>query len=162
MRIVFGILTISCLLLGLHALALGDDSDGGPETATETPAPAPAPAATNAAPAGDAEALRRLSLRLEALELRVKYLASREESLTQYVLANEQRAKGLDLLAANVRKLGFENRKIPVDSRIALLKGLEGMAKSLRQDLPKLTKEQANQLKKLRAAKARAAAAGGR
>ena len=160
MRIVFGILTISCLLLGLHALALGDDSDGGPETATETPAPAPA--ATDTAPAGDAQALRRLSLRLEALELQVEYLASREESLTQYVLANEQRARGLELLAANMRKLGFENRKIPVDSRIALLKGLEGMAKSLRQDLPKLTKEQASQLKKLRAAQARAAAAGGR
>lgn len=94
-----------------------------------------------------AEALQAMEGRLTALEAEVKYLRSREAALSRYVLANEARASGLQQLSAKMRAAGFAANSIPVDSREALLQGLDGLAGALREGLPQGTKDEAQLLK---------------
>jgi hypothetical protein len=82
------------------------------------------------------EAADPIALRIEALEMEVEHLRSREQALTAYVVKNEARARGLEEVARRARVAGFEANRIPVESRQILLKGIEGMAASLRDGLP--------------------------
>jgi len=95
---------------------------------------------------GDSAEIDRSTLeltdRVKALELEVKYLRSRELVLTQYVLGNEARAKGLDDIAARCRAEGFTNNKIPAPSRVTLLNGMNALATHMSKDLPAVTKEE--------------------
>lgn len=133
MRIALSLLTLALLVFGGHALASGDDDTAGQATSK------------------DAQQLDRLKARLDALEMETAYLRSREAALTAYVLLNERRAFGLQALAAKARTEGFENKKIPAPSRVTLMAGLDGYARSLVTNLPKLTKQDAARLKKLTA-----------
>jgi len=137
MRIALGLLTLTLLIFGGHALASGDDVEPG-KSAGE---PARKAAGT----------MKQLKLRLEALEMETAYLRSREAALTAYVLLNEQRGRSLDAVTTKAREQGFEKSKTPTPSRITLLTGLEGFAASLSVRLPALTKEEAALLKKLTA-----------
>ena len=123
MRIVTSLLVLVVLVLGAFAVARAHD---------------------------DPSEKKLLQDRLEALEAQVEYLRAREQALTGYVLQNAQRAEGLEEVARRARLAGFEANRVPVDSRKILLKGMESLAVSLRQDLPKLTKEQQALLKKPR------------
>lgn len=91
---------------------------------------------------------KSLDEQIEALEVQVEYLRSREKALTAYVLLNEKRAAGLEVVARRSRAAGFEANRIPVDSRRILLRGMEDLARSLRQDLPAVTKVERALLKK--------------
>ena len=95
---------------------------------------------------GDSGEIDRSTLelndRVKALELEVKYLRSRDLVLTQYVLGNEARAKGLDDIAAKCRSEGFTNNKIPAPSRVTLLNGMNALATHMRKDLPAVTKDE--------------------
>ncbi len=125
MRILASLLLVSTVVLGVNALATGDD----------------------AKPTTDK--------RLDALETQVDYLRSREAALSAYVLRNAARADALDALVTKVTKEGFTKRAIPTTSRESLLAGLKALAADLRQDLPELTEEETLALKKLEAAKAK-------
>jgi hypothetical protein len=105
-------------------------------------------------------ALAKIQGRLDAAEAELGYLRSREKALSTYVLDNEQRARDLRQLAGRMRSLGFEARQIPADSRIALLRGLESLADSLGQHLPKVTRSEQQLLRE--AEKARKGAGSGR
>ncbi len=80
--------------------------------------------------------------RVKALELEVKYLRSRDRVLTQYVMGNEARAKGLDDIATKCRNEGFTNNRIPASSRETLLQGMNALATHMRKDLPAVSKEE--------------------
>lgn len=123
MRVLASTLLVSTILLGLHALAQGDEGE------------------------------LAMKKRLEALELQVEYLKSREASLTTYVLGNAERADSLEQLVTRVRSEGFTKRAIPAPSREALLAGLEELAKDLKKDLPERTEKEELQLKKIGALK---------
>ena len=138
MRTALGLLTALLLVLGVHALASGDE-----------PAPADEPAAGDeAVSAADAEAFKRLEARVEALELEAQYLRSREAALTRYILLNRKRSEGMNRVVAKAREQGFENNRIPAPSRITLLAGLDSLAGSMRSELPELTRAESSLLKK--------------
>jgi hypothetical protein len=124
MRTLAILLVLSVFVLGAFALARADERPFDPQA---------------------------LQSRIEGLELQVKYLREREKALTRYVLLNQARADGLDDIARRARVAGFEARQIPVDSRKILLAGLEALARSLRKDVPLLTREQRVLLKKIEA-----------
>lgn len=125
MRILASLLLVSTVVLGVNALATGDDAK---------------PTTTK---------------RLESLELKVDYLLTREAALSAYVLRNAQRADALDALVTKVTNEGFTKRAIPTSSRESLLAGLKAMAEDLRTDLPERTEEELLALKKLEAQKAK-------
>lgn len=131
MRTVLATLAVLTLTLGAFALAHGDEA----ETAKD--------------------ALQALRGRMEVLEAEVQYLRAREADVSAYLLRNAQRADGLDAVAARAREAGFEAKSIPLESRRLLLRGMEGLAASLREGLPVPTPEQVKlqrQAEKLRAA----------
>ena len=127
MRIALVILTVLVLTFGFLAFAQGDE----------------------ALPAVTPKALAELTARVEALQAEVEYLRSREDALRAYVLANDQRAKGLMDVVARARRAGFEANRIPVDSRKILMSGLEAAAKSLQKGLPAVTPAEAKLLKQI-------------
>ncbi len=81
--------------------------------------------------------------RLAILEREVHYLHGREQRLSAYMLANKARADGLTKLASLVRAQGFTQRALPAQSRETLIRGLETLAVSMKNDLPIETKEEA-------------------
>jgi hypothetical protein len=103
--------------------------------------------------------LKVLRAEVDGLQKEVRYLRSREDALTRYAVANEARAAGLQAMVKKARIEGFEANRIPANSRVTLMAGLEKLAASLRADLPKLTKKQTVMLKAADAAKAAAKAA---
>lgn len=123
MRILASLLLVSTLVLGVHALASGEDGEAV------------------------------LKQRIESLELQMEYALSREAALTAYVLRNGDRANALDQLVSTMRQQGFTKRAIPPISRESLLGGLAGMAADLRKDLPALDKDQQVLLKRIEAGK---------
>lgn len=120
MRLLTVLLTLAVLVVGIQALARGDE--GG---------------------AGDldrrVEALETQNLKLEK---QVAYLLLREQSLTSYALRAEARGKGLQLMVRRMRQQGFQNRAIPAESRETLLAGLDEIGRDLLEDLPAITREQ--------------------
>ena len=124
MRVLVSLLTVATILLSVHALAVGDD----PQPARST---------------------LKTEQRLKVLELEVELLRSREAALTSYMMANRERAKGLDFLAKEVRRLGFETARIQISSRRALLAGLEEMALAMVSGLPETSTEEEVLLKQL-------------
>lgn len=105
-------------------------------------------AITLAGAADDAPTPEETGKRLKALEMQVEYLRSREAALTAYIVQNQQRAAGIRDVTRRSRVAGFEQRKIPVDSRIILLKGFDDLAASLQKDLPVVSKEEATMRKR--------------
>jgi hypothetical protein len=136
MRIALGLLTALLLVFCVHTLATGDE--GG-----DTPG-------SDGASSVNAEDIRELRARIEALELESRLLRSRDVTLTTYVLLNERRANVLNALVAKARKEGFENNRIPAPSRVSLLAGLDALADDMRDDLPRLTKDEQTLIKKLK------------
>lgn len=80
--------------------------------------------------------------RLRVLELEVKLLQAREKALSAYVLANDERAAGIEKLVARCRREGFTGAAISSTSRISLLNGIEALAKSMREGLPAATADE--------------------
>ncbi len=130
-----GLLAVSLLVvgatLGLAGLAHGADDD----------------AAGPVKPA----AFKELRAKVESLEKDVAYLRAREESLTRYIVGNEALAGALEAAVKRSRSQGFENKAMPAESRVTLLRALEDMAHNLRKNVPVLSKEEE---RLLRAAKA--------
>ena len=93
----------------------------------------------------DLNARKRMAAedRLTILEHEVSYLRAREQRLSGYMLANGARADGLTKLASLVRAQGFTQRAMPAQSRETLIRGLETLAVSMKNDLPLETKEEA-------------------
>ncbi|MDJ0975030.1 MAG: hypothetical protein QNJ98_11260 [Planctomycetota bacterium] len=123
MRVLATILLVSTVVLGVHTLAQSDD--------------------------GQPAMLKRV----QALELQVEYLRSREASVSAYVLRNGERAAQLEQLVTKVRAEGFTKRAIPAPSREALLSGLNELAKDLAKDLPAPTDKEQLMLKRIGAMK---------
>lgn len=80
--------------------------------------------------------IKALRAQVAALQKQVEYLRSREDALTTYLLANDARGAAFEASLDEARKEGFLAKSIPANSRIALMKGLDGMANSMRNDLP--------------------------
>ena len=74
--------------------------------------------------------------RLRTLELEVQILQAREKALSAYVMANAERAEGIDKLVAQCRREGFTGAAISSTSRESLMNGMTALAKSMRQGLP--------------------------
>ena len=115
MRIAVSLLAVILLVMGFNTLARGDE---------------------------DPAEMKKLKVRIADLEFQVKYLLSREQALTKYMLMNEQRAAGLDQVADGSKERGFTSGAFSPVSREYLLDGLKKMAESLRQDLPAITEEE--------------------
>ncbi len=130
MRIAITTLAVLVLTFGAFSLARGDDE---------------------ADPKNENKELVKMRAQIEALQMEVGYLRDRETALSSYVLKNEARGRGLKAVVQKSRAAGFEANRIPVDSRKILLGGLEAAAVSIGKDLPAVTKEQTDQLKKLAA-----------
>jgi hypothetical protein len=81
-----------------------------------------------------------VEVRVKALEGEVAYLRAREVALTRYVAANAQRGAALERLAGQLEALGFTQKALPAESRVALVEGIRGMGVALRDDLPTPTK----------------------
>lgn len=128
MRLLVPFLGLALLATGL---ALGARAD--------EPAPPTAP-----------EALLR---RIELLETKVAYLASREQALTAHALRAQGIARDLSAALASARAEGFTSGAISAPSREALLGGLEDLARALPKDPPELTKEENVLLMKIKSAK---------
>ena len=84
--------------------------------------------------------VKGLRAQVAALQKQVEYLRSREDAITTYLIANDVRAESLQDHLKKARTQGFLNRSIPADSRTSLLDGLDGLAESMRADLPKRSK----------------------
>ena len=81
--------------------------------------------------------------RIRLLETRVRYLMSREEALTNYLMRNEERSVLLAQTARESRREGFTMGAIPTNSREILLAGIERLAANLGEHLPRLTEKEA-------------------
>lgn len=91
-----------------------------------------------AAKASDVKAMRA---QIGALQKQVEYLRSREDALTAYLLANDTRAASFQDYIKKARTQGFLNKAIPAESRTTLLLGLDGLAESMRAELPVRTRD---------------------
>ena len=80
--------------------------------------------------------------RLRALELEVSVLQARETAVSAFILANAERADGLEKLAKQCRNEGFTSGAISSRSRETLLKGIAALAVSLRMGLPVATDDE--------------------
>lgn len=108
---------------------------------------APAARSDEGSPASLPELLVK---RLERAERAIGYLRQREQRLSAYVLASEQRADALKRLAADLRAGGFAAAANPSPARERLLAGMEQMAAALLKDLPKLSDEEKNLLESVK------------
>ena len=97
---------------------------------------------------GDEEAaikpaqIKALRGQVAALQKQVEYLRSREDALTTYLLANDARGASFEAALEEARREGFLAKSSSAPSRIALMKGLAGMANSMRNDLPARSKSE--------------------
>ena len=132
MRIATTTLAVLVLTFGAFSLARGDDDAAG-----------------KTAPKAEDKALLELRAHVGALQMEVRYLREREALLTSYVVSNLERGVGLQTVVRRARAAGFEANRIPVDSRKILLGGLEAAAASLAKNLPVLTKDHKDQLKRI-------------
>ena len=98
---------------------------------------------------GSEDKLSKLEKQVELLEAQVAYLGARETALTTYILATEQRSAGLRNKLARSRAEGFTMAAFSAPSRELLLGGLEGYASDIGRDLPALTDEEAQLLRKV-------------
>ena len=80
--------------------------------------------------------VKAMRAQIGALQKQVEYLRSREDALTAYVLANDARAASFQDYVKKARTQGFLNKAIPAESRTTLLLGLDGLAESMRAELP--------------------------
>ena len=124
MRLLTLALTLALLVVGIQALAHGDDNDAVDDAAELT------------------KKVDALELQNLKLEKQMAYLLSRERALTAYALRAEERGKGLQLMVRRMRQQGFQNRSIPADSRETLLAGLDEIGHDLLEELPVITREQ--------------------
>ncbi|MHC5009831.1 MAG: hypothetical protein ACYTG6_02650 [Planctomycetota bacterium] len=124
MRVATTLFTLALLVFAFQAVAGGEEEG-------EDPIPA-------------------LEKRIQVLEQKVEYLTAREEALTTYVLAAEQRSKSLAADLARSRAEGFTAGAISSTSREFLLAGLDGLAASMVEDLPAVTPEQRKLLEGVR------------
>ena len=124
MRSITVVVGLLALVLGLGVVARGED--------------------------GAQDQVGRLEKQVELLEAQVAYLRAREDALTTYLLASEGRSNALSQDLARSRREGFTMAAISSTSREALLSGLEGYAAAVGADLPALTKEQAELLRRIK------------
>ena len=89
--------------------------------------------------------VKRMRAQIGALQKQVEYLRSREDALTTYLLANDARGASFEAALKKSTDEGFLNKAIPADSRVSLMKGLAGLANSMRNDLPARSKEEDRQ-----------------
>lgn len=116
--------------LGVHAVAARADGEGAP-------APVPAPAADPVDPGARLDALfARYERETAALRTEIEYLASREATLSKYVLSLAGAATNVRTNVALARTQGFEMAAIPYPSRITVLKSLDQLAGDLSGALP--------------------------
>ena len=134
--ITIGLVFGTLLVFAAQGFARGDEEDAKEDAAVK-------PAAV--------KALRK---RVDALEAQVRYLRSRDEALTRYVLGNEVRAAGILEVVKRARAEGFEAKSIPAASRKTLLGGMESMAASLRSDMPEISKAEEGMLRAIKKAEA--------
>jgi hypothetical protein len=114
--------------LGVHAVAARADGEG---------APAPAPAADPVDPGSRLDALfARYERETAALKTEIDYLASREATLSKYILSLAAAATNVRTNVALARTQGFEMAAIPYPSRITVLKSLDQLAGDLSGALP--------------------------
>ena len=98
---------------------------------------------------GGEDKVLRLEKQVEVLEAQVDYLMARETQLTAYLLATEGRSTALAQNLARSRTEGFTMAAISSTSRELLLGGLQEYAKDIAKDLPAVTREQAEQLRRI-------------
>jgi len=120
MRTLTLVLTFGLLVLGVTALARGEDEGGQ---------------------AAD------LKKQVEKLERQVSYLMAREAASTRYLVASDARGAALEAMVAQMLKQGYTNRAIPPASRETLMAGLKALGESLRTDVPVVTDKEAALLK---------------
>ena len=120
MRTLTLVLTIGLLVLGVTALARGED---------------------------EGTQIADLEKQVERLELQVSYLMAREVDTTLYVLANQERAGVLERMIALMEKQGYTARSIPAECRETHMRGMLELAKSMKDDVPVVSEEQTALLK---------------
>ncbi len=98
---------------------------------------------------GSQDRVAKLEQQVELLEAQVEYLVARESVLTTYLLDAEARGATLGRNLARSRAEGFTMGAISSTSRELLLGGLEGYAGDIAKNLPSLTREQNDLLRRI-------------
>lgn len=122
MRTLTLVLTIGLLVLGVTALARGED---------------------------EGTQIADLEKQVERLELQVSYLMAREVDTTLYVLANQERAELMERMVAKMAKQGYTARAIPAECRETHMQGMLALAKSMKDDMPVVSEAQTALLKSI-------------
>jgi len=120
MRTLTLVLTIGLLVLGVTALAHGED---------------------------EGDKVADLEKKVDKLERQVSYLMAREAATSTFLVASEERGAALEKMVAQMLVQGYTNKAIPPRSRETLMAGLKALGASLRTDVPVLTDKQAALLK---------------
>jgi len=126
MRTLTLVLTIGLLVLGVTALARGED---------------------------EGTQIADLEKQVDKLERQVTYLMARDADVTKFLSASEARGASLERTVALMIQWGYTNKATPARSREALAAGLKALGTSLRTDVPVVTEKQAALLKGSRARK---------
>lgn len=129
MRSITVVSALMVLVLGLGVVAWGED--------------------------GSQDRVATLESQVELLEAQVEYLAARENVLSAYLLDAETRGAALERNLSRSRAEGFTMGAISSTSRELLLGGLEAYAGDIAKDLPTLTREQTDLLRRIQNLKRR-------